>query len=62
MEVETQRSFLKKKGICFDLACWPHLSHVCLLSIDAGVEQLIEANLLEALEPWQIIHSQDNSP
>ncbi|GAA6072450.1 kelch-like protein 10 isoform X1 [Tachysurus ichikawai] len=31
-------------------------------SIDTGVELLIGANVPEALEPWQIIHSQNNSP
>lgn len=45
-----------------DLACWPHLSHTCLPSIDAGVELLIGASVPEALEPWQIIRSQDNGP
>lgn len=45
-----------------DLACWPHLSHISLPSIDAGVELLIGANVPEALEPWQIINSQNNGP
>ncbi|KAL1250809.1 hypothetical protein QQF64_018605 [Cirrhinus molitorella] len=64
-EVYTQKTMpADKSNIATqnDLACWPHLSHICLPSIDAGVELLIGANVPEALEPWQIICSQDNGP
>lgn len=45
-----------------DLECWPHLSNICLPKINAGIELLIGANVPEALEPWEIIRSQDNGP
>ncbi len=64
-EVYTQKTMpVHKSNITTqnDLACWPHLNHICLPSIDAGVELLIGANVPEALEPWQIIRSQNNGP
>ncbi len=64
-EVYTQKTMpVDKSNIATQnyLACWPHLNHICLPSIDAGVELLIGANVPEALEPWQIIRSQNNGP
>ncbi len=64
-EVYTQKTMpVDKSNIATQnyLACWPHLSHICLPSIDAGVELLIGSNVPEALEPWQIIRSQNNGP
>lgn len=60
-EVYTQKTMpVSKTNIATqkDLACWPHLSHLSLPSIDADVELLIGANVPEALEPWQIIRCQ----
>lgn len=45
-----------------DLECWPYLSHICLPMINAGIELLIGANVPEALEPWEVIRSQNNGP
>ena len=45
-----------------DLARWSYLKDVKLQELDAEVELLIGVNAPKALEPWQIINSQDNGP
>lgn len=46
-----------------DLERWPYLlKEVRLLQIDADVEILIGTNAHAAMEPWKIIHSQDDGP
>lgn len=45
-----------------DLQGWPHLKHVHLPEIDAGIELLIGTNVPEALEPLQIIHRVNGGP
>lgn len=45
-----------------DLQMWPHLKHVYLPEIDAGIELLIGTNVPKAMEPLQVIHSVDNGP
>ena len=41
---------------------WPYLHEVTLPRIDADVGLLIGANNPKAMEPWQIINSQDDGP
>ncbi|KAL7857230.1 hypothetical protein SRHO_G00161290 [Serrasalmus rhombeus] len=46
-----------------DLESWPYLrKEVRLPQIDADVEMLIGMNAHSAMEPWKIIHSQDDGP
>lgn len=46
-----------------DLERWPYLrNEVRLPQIDADVEMLIGMNAHSAMEPWKIIHSQDDGP
>lgn len=46
-----------------DLERWPYLQkEVRLPQIDADVEMLIGMNAHSAMEPWKIIHSQDDGP
>ena len=40
-----------------DLKTWPHLSNLNLPELNAKVGLLIGNNILQATEPWQIIHS-----
>ena len=45
-----------------DLQRWPHLKHVNLPEIEAGIELLIGTNVSKALEPLQVIRSVNNGP
>ena len=46
-----------------DLERWPYLrKEVQLPQIDADVEILIGVNAHSAMEPWKIIHNQDDGP
>lgn len=45
-----------------DLENWPHLKHVYLPEIDAGIELLIGTNVPQALEPLQVICSANGGP
>lgn len=45
-----------------DLENWPHLKHVYLPEIDAGIELLIGTNVPQALEPLQVIRSANGEP
>lgn len=64
-EVYTQKSMpVSKTNIPTqnDLVQWPYLNHISLPSIEAEVELLIEANVPEALEPWQVVRGKRNGP
>lgn len=45
-----------------DLQGWPHLKHVNLPEIDAGIELLIGTNVPKALELLQVNHNVDGGP
>lgn len=45
-----------------DLERWPHLKRLKITKINAGVDLLIETNVPKALEPWDIIQSQNGGP
>lgn len=45
-----------------DLKRWPYLSGVTLQSIDADVEILIGMDVPKAMEPWQVLNSQNDGP
>lgn len=45
-----------------DLLKWPYLKDVKISSIDADIDLLIGTNAPKAIEPWEIINSQDEGP
>lgn len=45
-----------------DLKRWPYLSGITLKSIDADVEMLIGMDVPKAMEPWQVLNSQNDGP
>ena len=45
-----------------DLSRWPHLSSVELPRVDAPVELMIGNNVPLAMEPWEIVHSENDGP
>ena len=45
-----------------DLKAWPNLSGINMPELDAGISLLIGNSAPKALEPWDMINSQDNSP
>lgn len=45
-----------------DLDRWPHLRHIKILEINSGVDLLIGTNVPKALEPWDVVRSQDGGP
>ena len=45
-----------------DLQKWPHLKHVQIAEIESEIDLLIRTNVPKALEPWQVIRSEDNGP
>lgn len=44
------------------LRMWPHLKHLSLPQIDAGVDLLVGANVLKAMEPLEVIRSVNDGP
>ncbi|KAI3375568.1 hypothetical protein L3Q82_003880 [Scortum barcoo] len=45
-----------------DLEKWPHLRDIELPQINADIGLLIGCNVHKAMEPWEIIHSEDDGP
>lgn len=45
-----------------DLMKWPYLRHLSLPQIEAGIELLIGTNVPKAMEPMEVIRSEDNGP
>ena len=45
-----------------DIKRWTYLDDIHLTHIDADVELLIGVNAPKAMEPWQVINSQDDGP
>lgn len=45
-----------------DLENWPHLQGIQLPHIDADIGLLIGCDVHKAMEPWEVIHSEDNGP
>lgn len=45
-----------------DLKRWPHLHGIELPHIKADIGLLIGCDVHKAMEPWEIIHSEDNGP
>ena len=45
-----------------DLRRWPHLEHLKITGIDSGVDLLIGTNVPKALEPWEVVRSEDGGP
>lgn len=45
-----------------DIKKWPHLKHIHLPQINAGIELLIGTNVPKALEPLEVVCSVDDGP
>lgn len=45
-----------------DLHKWPHLHGIQLPQIDAGIGLLRGCNNHKAMEPWEVIHSENDGP
>ena len=45
-----------------ELSAWPHLSSVEIPVIDADVELLIGTNVPKVMEPWEVVHSNNEGP
>ena len=45
-----------------DLKGWPHLHGIQLPQTNADIGLLIGCDVYKAMEPWEIIHSEDNGP
>lgn len=45
-----------------DLRMWPHLKHLTLPQINAGIDLLIGTNISKAMEPLEVIHSVNDGP
>ncbi|KAK7930431.1 hypothetical protein WMY93_006826 [Mugilogobius chulae] len=45
-----------------DLSKWPYLRHLSLPQIEAGIELLIGTNVPRAMEPLEVIRSENNGP
>lgn len=45
-----------------DLSRWPYLKHLNLPQINAGIELLIGTNVPRAMEPHEVIRSEENGP
>ena len=45
-----------------DLEEWPHLHGIELPQIKADIGLLIGCDVYKAMEPWEIIHSEDDGP
>ena len=41
---------------------WPYLKDVRLPQIDAGIRLIIGNNVPKAVEPWQVVNSQEDGP
>ncbi|CAI5670611.1 unnamed protein product [Oreochromis niloticus] len=64
-KVYTQESMPVHKGNITtpgDIEGWPHLKHINLPQINAGIELLIGANIPKALEPLEVVCSVDGGP
>lgn len=45
-----------------DLRMWPHLKHLALPQINAGIDLLIGTNIPKAMEPLEVIRSMNDGP
>lgn len=45
-----------------DLTRWPYLKHISLQQIETGIELLIGTNVRRAMEPLEVIRSEQNGP
>ena len=45
-----------------DVSKFPYLSDIYLPQIDAGIELMIGNNVPQAMEPWEVRHSEENGP
>lgn len=64
-KVYTQRKIPVTKGNILtpkDIRRWSYLKEISLTEVDAEVELLIGVNIPKAMEPWQVINSQDDGP